>query len=137
MFGEQDRFQERSRQPFIVKDLGPQTEWVRYSTPTGRAVPKFGHVLKVLMGNLVAVQVRRRPNYAAEILPCQTDVLVRVHFGVWLATHLSAVGELEVSPPLLERLGRGSVSTVKRRLKHQRRDRPRLPRRGIPETVEE
>jgi hypothetical protein len=57
MFGEQDRFQERSRQPFIVKDLGPQTEWVRYSTPTGRAVPKFGPVL-VSVGNLVAVQVR-------------------------------------------------------------------------------
>jgi hypothetical protein len=77
-------------------------------------------------------------NYAAEILPCQTDAY---WFGcisvVWLATHLSAQGELEVSPPLLERLGRGSVSTVKRRLKHQRRDRPRLPRRGIPETVEE
>ena len=49
---------------------------------------------------------------------------------VWLATHLSAHGELEVSPSLLERLGRISVSTVKRRLKHQRRDRPRLPRKG-------
>ena len=81
MFGEQDRFQERSRQPFIVKDLGPQTEWVRYSAPTGRAVPKFGNVLEALMGILVAAQVRCRPNYAAEILPCQTDVLVRVHFG--------------------------------------------------------
>ena len=49
---------------------------------------------------------------------------------VWLATHLSTHGELEVSPPLLEQLGRISVSTVKRRLKHQRRDRPRLPRKG-------
>ena len=58
MFGEQDRFQERSRQPFIVKDLDPQTEWVRYSAPTGQAVPKFGYVLEALMGNLVAAQVR-------------------------------------------------------------------------------
>lgn len=49
---------------------------------------------------------------------------------VWLATHLSAHGELEVSPSLLEQLGRISVSTVKRRLRHQRRDRPRLPRKG-------
>jgi len=35
-----------------------------------------------------------------------------------------------VSPPMLEQLGRISISTVKRRLKHQRRDRPRLPRKG-------
>ena len=49
---------------------------------------------------------------------------------VWMATHLSTHGELEVSPPLLEQLGRISISTVKRRLKHQRRDRPRLPRKG-------
>lgn len=48
---------------------------------------------------------------------------------VWMATHLSAHGELEVSPPLLEKLGRISVSTVGRILVRIRQDQPRLPRR--------
>jgi transposase InsO family protein len=48
---------------------------------------------------------------------------------VWMATHLSAHGELEVSPPLLEKLGRISVSTVGRILARIRQDQPRLPRR--------
>jgi hypothetical protein len=49
---------------------------------------------------------------------------------VWIATHLSAHGELQVSPALLEQLEQISVSTVKRRLGPLRRDRPRLPRKG-------
>jgi len=48
---------------------------------------------------------------------------------VWMANHLSAHGELEVSPPLLEKLGRISVSTVGRILARIRQDQPRLPRR--------
>jgi len=49
---------------------------------------------------------------------------------VWMANHLDTHGELEASPSLLEQLERISVSTVKRRSKRQRRDRPRLPRKG-------
>ena len=48
---------------------------------------------------------------------------------VWLAKHLSAHNEMEVSEPLLEQLGRISVSTVARRLNRIQRDQPRLPRR--------
>lgn len=49
---------------------------------------------------------------------------------VWMATHLAAHGEMEVSPPLLEKLGRISVSTVGRILARIRPDQPRLPRKG-------
>ena len=46
---------------------------------------------------------------------------------VWMAHHLSQHGELEISPPLLEKLEKISVSTVRRLLKRAPRDRPRLP----------
>ena len=49
---------------------------------------------------------------------------------VWVAEHLSQHGELEVSPALLEKLGRISVSTVRRLLKDLQKDQPRLPRKG-------
>ncbi len=49
---------------------------------------------------------------------------------VWMAQHLAAHGELLVSDDLLEKLGRVSVSTVRRLLARQPRDRPRLPRKG-------
>jgi hypothetical protein len=49
---------------------------------------------------------------------------------VWMANHLAAHGELEVSPLLLEKLGRISVSTVQRILARIPRDKPRLPRKG-------
>jgi hypothetical protein len=48
---------------------------------------------------------------------------------VWMAEHLSKHGELKVSESLLEQLSQISVSTVRRRLKGIRRDKPRLPRR--------
>ncbi len=48
---------------------------------------------------------------------------------VWLAQHLAAHGELEVTPQLLDQLGRISLSTVERRLDHIRQDQPRLPRK--------
>jgi hypothetical protein len=54
---------------------------------------------------------------------------------VWLATHLAAHGEVEVSPQLLDQLGRISISSVKRRLKGMRQDRPGLPRRKGPKRV--
>jgi hypothetical protein len=47
---------------------------------------------------------------------------------VWLARHLAAHGELSAPPPLLEQLGRISLSTVERRLSRIRQDQPRLPR---------
>ena len=49
---------------------------------------------------------------------------------VWMAHHLAAHGELEVSPPLLEQLGQISVPTVGRILARIPRDKPRLPRKG-------
>jgi transposase InsO family protein len=49
---------------------------------------------------------------------------------VWMANHLAAHDEMEVSPPLLEKLGRISVSTVGRILARIRQDQPRLPRKG-------
>jgi hypothetical protein len=47
----------------------------------------------------------------------------------WMAEHLAAHGEMQVTPALLEQLGRISVSSVNRRLKRIRQDEPRL-RRG-------
>jgi hypothetical protein len=49
---------------------------------------------------------------------------------VWMAKQLAAHGEMEVTPALLEQLGRISVSTVRRRLAQMRQDQPRLPRKG-------
>ena len=49
---------------------------------------------------------------------------------VWMAHHLSQHGELEISSPLLDKLEKISVSTVRRLLKRVPRDRPRLPRKG-------
>ena len=48
---------------------------------------------------------------------------------VWMANHLAAHDELEVSPPLLEKLGQISVSTVRRILARIPRDKPRPPRK--------
>jgi hypothetical protein len=47
-----------------------------------------------------------------------------------MAEHLAAHGELDLTPELRQELAHISVSTVRRRLKHVRRDRPRLPRRA-------
>ena len=47
----------------------------------------------------------------------------------WLAKHLAAHGELEVSDLLLLLLEQISISTVERRLKTMRQDQPRLARR--------
>ena len=49
---------------------------------------------------------------------------------VWMAQHLAAHDELAVSPPLLAQLSQISVSTVRRLLRRQPRDRPPLPRPG-------
>jgi len=49
---------------------------------------------------------------------------------LWMANHLAAHGELEVSPPLLEKLDRISVSTLGRILARIGQDQPRLPRKG-------
>jgi hypothetical protein len=49
---------------------------------------------------------------------------------VWMANHLAAHHELEVSPPLLEKLDQISIPTVQRILGRIPRDKPRLPRQG-------
>ena len=49
---------------------------------------------------------------------------------VWLAQHLAAHGELEVTPEVLEQLSRVSVSTVRRMLGRIAQDERRLPVRG-------
>lgn len=46
-----------------------------------------------------------------------------------MAAHLAKHGELDLRPGLMDQLGRISVSTVTRMLRHFRRDQPRLPRR--------
>ena len=46
----------------------------------------------------------------------------------WMACHLAAHGELDVTPEVVEQLGQISISTVERRLRHLRQDQPRLPR---------
>jgi hypothetical protein len=51
---------------------------------------------------------------------------------VWMAEHLTRHGEMEVTQGLLKQLGQISISTVGRRLKRIRQDRPRLPRRRSP-----
>ena len=47
---------------------------------------------------------------------------------VWMANHLAAHDELEISPLLLEKLDQISTSTVQRILGRIPRDKPRLPR---------
>lgn len=49
---------------------------------------------------------------------------------VWMTEHLTAHGEMEATPQLLEKLGQISVSSVRRRLDRIRQDQPRLPRKG-------
>lgn len=49
---------------------------------------------------------------------------------VWMAEQLAQHGELEVSPAVLQQLGRISVSTVRRLLRDVPRDRPRRARQG-------
>ena len=49
---------------------------------------------------------------------------------VWMAQHLAAHGEMQVTPSLLEKLGQISISTVRRRLAHIQQDQPRLLRKG-------
>jgi len=49
---------------------------------------------------------------------------------VWMAQHLAAHGEMEVTPQLLEKLEQTSISTVRRHLAHIQQDQPRLPRKG-------
>jgi hypothetical protein len=49
---------------------------------------------------------------------------------VWMAEHLAAHGELEISSRLIEQLEKVSVSTVRRILKRLGQDQPRLPRKG-------
>ncbi len=49
---------------------------------------------------------------------------------VWMAEHLAAHGELEISSSLLKKLDKISVSTVRRILKKLGQDQPRLPRKG-------
>jgi len=49
---------------------------------------------------------------------------------VWMAEHLAAHSEMEVTPQLREKLSQVSVSTIRRRLARIRQDQPRLPRKG-------
>ena len=49
---------------------------------------------------------------------------------VWMADHLVAHGELEVTDKLRVQMDEISISTVRRRLQDLPRDRPRLPRKG-------
>jgi len=48
---------------------------------------------------------------------------------VWIAEHLCRHGEMKASESLLEQLDQISISTLRRKLKGIKRDKPRLPRR--------
>lgn len=52
----------------------------------------------------------------------------------WMAAHLAQHGKLELSPGLLDQLGRISVSSVRRLLQRQSPDQPRLPRKCAEQT---
>ena len=72
-------------------------------------------------------------NYALSVIAQSFDYLCAERLTpnlVWMANHLAAHDELEMSPPLLEKLDQISISTVQRILAHIPRDKPRLPRKG-------
>jgi len=71
--------------------------------------------------------------YALRVISESLDHICAVRLKpnlVWMAYRLSQHGELEISSPLLDKLEKISVSTVRRLLKRVPRDRPRLPRKG-------
>lgn len=95
-----------------------------------------------LMNGSLERQPRRRQRgrtygpeveYAVSIIAESLDYLCPERLTpnlVWMANHLTAHGEMEVSPLLLEKLDQISVSTVGRILGRIPRDKPRLPRKG-------
>jgi hypothetical protein len=99
------------------------------------------YLIELMAGNL---ERKRRPKQRGRSYGPEVDDAVRVisesldHICaerltpnlVWMARHLAAHGELELSPALLEQLDRISVSTVQRILSRIRQDQPRLPRKG-------
>jgi hypothetical protein len=55
----------------------------------------------------------------------------RLHHNLdWMAKHLELHGELQLSPDMIPKLQRISVSTIRRILKRLERDKPRLPRKN-------
>lgn len=80
-------------------------------------------------GRTYGLQVRRALGVIAESLDYICAERLQPNL-VWTAEHLARHGELEVSPEVLEKLSRISVSTVWRILKDMQKDQPRLPRKG-------
>jgi hypothetical protein len=97
-------------------------------------------IIRLLKGDL-ARQPRRNQrgrtygvevHYALKVIAESCDFVCAERLQpnlVWLAQHLAHHGELEVTSDLLTKLGRISVSTVKRILRRLRQDEPQLHRR--------
>ena len=80
-------------------------------------------------GPTYGLRVRRALGVIAESLDYVCAERLQPNL-VWMARHLTRHGELEVSPSTMEKLGRISISTVRRLLKDLQEDQPRLPRKG-------
>lgn len=80
-------------------------------------------------GRTYGLQVRRALGVIAESLDYICAERLQPNL-VWTAEHLARHGELEISPEVVGKLSRISVSTVWRLLKDMQKDQPRLPRKG-------
>ncbi len=96
-------------------------------------------LIRLMAGNLTRKPRRRQRgriygpevDAAVRVIAESTDYICAERLTpnlTWLAKHLAAHGELTVTPQLLEKLERISISTVQRILTTIRQDEPRLPR---------
>ena len=125
----QKRYQRATRQEKkrLLDEMQPVTELHRKS-------------LTRLLGQSLARQPRQRQRgrtygrevvYAIAVIAESLDHVCAERLQpqlVWLARHLAQHGELTTTPHLLDQLETVSVSTVRRILQRQPRERPRLPR---------
>jgi len=99
------------------------------------------HLLRLIHGKIVRKprQRQRGRTYGVEVIralqviaesfdyPCAERLRPNL---VWMAKHLESHGELELSPALIPKLQKISISTIRRILKRLGRDKPRLPRKN-------
>ena len=114
----------------------------------GRLLDEMGAVTglkRKSLTRLMGSQIKRKPRsrqrgrtygpdvgYAVGIIAESLDEICAERLQpnlVWVAQHLSRHGELEISSEVEEKLAAISISTVRRILKAQPRERPRLPRK--------
>jgi len=80
-------------------------------------------------GRTYVIEIHRALKVIADSLyyPCAEHLQPNL---AWMAANLETHGELDLSPSLLDQLGKISVSTIRRIMKHFGPDKPRLPRKG-------